>query len=74
MSAEKRPLERRVGLDAIPKDIKSRMAKLQRDTLAELRAAGWSIQFVRGPLYEDRVIILVDSSGERPAVLQEDGS
>jgi hypothetical protein len=74
MSAEKRPLERRVGLDAIPKDIKSHMTKMQRDTIARLRAVGWSIQFVRRPLYEDQVIVLVDSSGEQQAVLQEDGS
>lgn len=74
MSAKKRPIERRVGLDAIPKDIKSRMTKLQCDTLATLRVVGWSIQFVRRPLYEDQVIVLVDSSGEQQAVLQEDGS
>ena len=74
MSAEKRPIERRVGLDAIPNDIKSRMTKLQRNTLAKLRGVGWSIQFVRRPLYEDQVIVLVDSSGEQQAVLQEDGS
>ena len=63
-----------MGLDAIPKDIKSYMTKLQRDTLARLRVVGWSIQFVRRPLYEDQVILLVDSSGEQQAVLQEDGS
>jgi uncharacterized protein (DUF1697 family) len=74
MSAKKRPIERRVGLDAIPKDIESRMTKLQRDTLTKLRVVGWSVQFVRRPLYEDQVIVLVDSSGEQQAVLQEDGS
>jgi len=74
MSAEKCPIERRVGLDAIPKDIESRMTKLQRNTLAKLRGIEWSIQFVRRPLYEDQVIVLIDSSGEQHAVLQEDGS
>jgi len=74
MSAERRPIERRVGLDTIPNDIKSRMTKLQRNTLAKLRGVGWSIQFVRRPLYDDQVIVLVDSSGEQQAVLQEDGS
>ena len=74
MQAEKGSIERRVGLDAIPEDIKSRMTKPQRETLARLRGIGWSIKFVRRPLYQDQVIVLVDASGEQHAVLKEDGS
>ena len=74
MSAEKHPIERRVGLDAIPEDIKSRMTESQRETLSKLRGYGWSIKFVRRALYEDQVIVLVDASGEQYAILQEDGS
>lgn len=74
MSAAKRPIERRVGLDAIPEDIKSRMTGPQRNTLARLRGSGWSIRFVRRSQYQDQAIVLVDASGEQHAVLQEDGS
>ena len=74
MSAEKRPIERRIGLNAIPQGVKSRMTGLQHKTLARLRGLGWSIQFVRRPLYQDQVIVLVDPSGEQHAVLQEDGT
>ena len=74
MSAAEYPKEHRTGIDAIPKDIQSRMTQLQRNALAQLRGSGWSITFVRRPLYQDQVIVLVDSSGEQHAVLQEDGS
>ena len=74
MSAEKCPTERRIGIDAIPEDMRTRMTDLQRNTLAKLRGFGWSIKFVRRPLFQDQVIVLVDASGEQHAILQEDGS
>lgn len=66
--------ERRIGVDAIPNDIKSRMTELQRGTLARLEGFGWSIEFVRRPLFQDQIIVLVDPAGAEHAVLQEDGS
>ena len=74
MSAERHPIERRVGMDAIPGDLWSRMTEQQRRSLSKLRGFGWSIKFVRRPLFQDQVIVLVDASGEQYAVLKEDGS
>ena len=74
MSAERHPIERRVGMDPIPADTWARMSEEQRKTLAKLRGFGWSIKFVRRPLFQDRIIVLVDASGEQYAVLKEDGS
>jgi len=65
--------EHRIGLDAIPMDIKSRMTGLQRGTLARLEGFGWSIKFVRRPLFQEQIIVLVDSSGVDHAILTEDG-
>jgi len=65
--------ERRIGLAAIPEDIKSRLTGLQRGTLARLEGFGWSIKFVRRPLFQEQIIVLVDSSGVDHAILTEDG-
>ena len=65
--------ERRIGVDGIPEDIKARMTEMQRHTLANLEGFGWSIKFVRRPLFQEQVIVLVDPSGEQYAVLTEDG-
>ncbi len=66
--------ERRIGVDAIPKDIKARLTELQRHALAQLQGFGWAIKFVRRPLFQDQIVILVDPSGEQHAILREDGS
>ena len=66
--------ERRIGLDAIPNDIKSQMTGLQQGTLARLEGFGWSIKFVRRPLFQEMMIVLVDPSGADHAVLRDDGS
>lgn len=66
--------ERRIGVDAIPEDIKTRLTQLQRYALANLEGFGWSIRFVRRPLFQEQVVLLVDPSGEQYAVLTEDGT
>lgn len=65
--------ERRIGVDAIPGDIAARMTEMQRHTLANLEGFGWSIKFVRRPLFVEQTIVLVDPSGEQYAGLTEDG-
>lgn len=60
-------------MDKIPEDIKALMTDLQLLTLANLEGFGWSIQFVRRPLFQEQVIVIVDPSGEQYAILTEDG-
>ncbi|MGB5742760.1 MAG: hypothetical protein WBM65_10130 [Sedimenticolaceae bacterium] len=66
--------ERRIGVDAIPKDIKARLTEVQRHSLAQLQGFGWTIKFVRRPLFQDQIVVLVDPSGNQHAILREDGS
>ena len=66
--------ERRIGVDAIPKDINARLTEVQRHALAQLRGFGWEIKFVRRPLFQDQVVVLVDPSGKQHAILREDGT
>lgn len=74
MSNGESPKERRVDQVAIPNDIKSILTELQHQALARLEGFGWSIAFVRRPLFHDDVIVLYDPSGKRHAILNEDGS
>ena len=66
--------ERRIGVDAIPRDITARLTEVQRHALAQLHGFGWSIKFVRRPLFQDQIVVLVDPSGNQHAILREDGS
>lgn len=74
MSVAQKSTERRIGVDAIPEDLQARLTEPQRHALSQLEGFGWSIKFVRRPLFQDPVIVLVDPSGEKHAVLTEDGS
>ncbi len=66
--------ERRGGQVAIPDDIKSRLNEFQHQTLARLEGFGWSVAFVRRPLFQDQVIVLFDPAGRQHAILNEDGT
>lgn len=66
--------ERRVGQIAVPDDVKSRLTIMQNQALARLEGFGWSVGFVRRPLFQDEVVMLFDPSGQRHAVLNEDGT
>ena len=68
------PRERRTGQVAIPDDMIDELNELQHQTLARLEGFGWSVGFVRRPLFQDRVVMLFDPSGKEHAVLKEDGS
>ena len=66
--------ERRIGQVAVPPDFKSRLNELQHQTLARIEGFGWSVGFVRRPLFQDVVIVLFDPAGDRYAILNDDGS
>jgi len=66
--------ERRTGQVAIPDDMMSELNELQHQTLARMEGFGWSVGFVRRPLFQDRVVVLFDPSGHQHAVLNEDGT
>jgi len=61
-------------MDAVPADIRSQMTELQRHALANLEGFGWSMKFVRRPLFQEHIIVLVDPSGKQHAVLHDDGT
>jgi len=66
--------ERRSGQVAIPDDMMSELNEFQHQTLARLEGFGWSVGFVRRPLFQDRVVVLFDAAGRQHAVLNEDGT
>jgi hypothetical protein len=46
----------------------------QRMTLAELEQFGWSLKFVRKPLFKPSVPVVFDADRKRYAVLELDGT
>jgi hypothetical protein len=46
----------------------------QRFTLAELEAFGWELKFVRRPMFQQSVPVLLDSQRRNFAVIEPDGT
>jgi hypothetical protein len=74
MIGNESPKERRIDQKAVPDDIKALLTSEQLLTVARLEGFGWSIKFVRRPLFQDHVVVLFDPSGKRHAILEKDGS
>ena len=74
MNEKQTSRERRIGEVAVPDDIRSRLNELQHQTLARIEGFGWSVGFVRRPLFQDQVVVLFDPSGKQYAILNEDGT
>ena len=74
MHGSESPKERRIDQKAVPDDIKALLTTEQLLTVARLEGFGWSIQFVRRPLFQDHTVVLFDPSGKRHAILEKDGS
>jgi len=74
MNGNECPKERRIDQNALPEDVKNRLTSEQITTVARLEGFGWSIRFVRRPLFQEQTVILFDPSGQRHAILEEDGS
>lgn len=53
--------------------LRAQLNEAQRLTLAELERFGWEIQFVRRPLFQDPVPVLLDGDRKHYAVLTPEG-
>ncbi len=74
MNGSESPRERRIDQKAVPDDIKALLTTEQLLTVARLKGFGWSIRFVRRPLFQDHTVVLFDPFGKRHAILEKDGS
>ena len=46
----------------------------QRLTLAELEGFGWELKFVRRPMFQDSIPVVLDSQRRNFAVIEPDGT
>ena len=64
--------ERRKPLD--PALLREGLTPEQSKSVETLEHFGWSLRFVRRPLFRDPVPVLYNSGGDKYVVLQADGS
>jgi len=66
--------ERRKVVKPLPATVNRGLNALQAATLAELEHFGWQLKFVRRPLFQPIVPVVVDPQRTHYAVLRADGT
>ena len=65
--------DRRLRADASTYLLRAQLNEAQLLTLAELERFGWQVQFIRRPLFQDPIPVLVDGDRKTYAVLTPEG-
>ena len=70
---DKQKSDKRQGKAAIPDNLDTVLNPAQRHALHQIESFGWQLEFVRQPLFQDPVPVVVSGDGERIGILDADG-
>ena len=65
--------ERRGTKTAVPPNLRGYLNQEQRLALQKIENFGWQLEFVRQPLFQDPIPVVISPDRQRHAVLQQDG-
>ena len=65
--------DKRKGEKPIPDNLESLLNEAQLKALRGIRHFGWSLIFVRRPMFQDPVPVVVNADGDKYGVLEKDG-
>jgi len=66
--------ERRGGEKPVPENLRKYLNEAQLSELHHLESFGWELLFVRRPVFQETVAVIVDASGNIMGVLEKDGT
>ncbi|MEZ5541739.1 MAG: hypothetical protein R3F42_06825 [Pseudomonadota bacterium] len=65
--------EKRRGQPPVPGNLKDILNEQQLISLRQIENFGWQLHFVRRPLFQDPVVVIVSAEGDRFGTLEADG-
>ena len=65
--------DKRKGDEPIPRNLNAMLNDTQRVALRQLENFGWQLQFVRHPLFQEPVVVVINPEGREFGVLEDDG-
>ena len=65
--------EKRKGRKPIPDHFKKLLSEEQLDSLRQLERFGWEICFMRMPLFQPLIVVLLNETTHQYGILTEDG-
>lgn len=66
-------IEKRKSDKQVPQDLMRLLNQLQILALRQIEQFGWSLKFVRRPMFENPIAVVMDGRGAKIGVLEEDG-
>ena len=66
--------EQRKGMKPVPENLDDLLNEAQLRTLRGIEHFGWELYFVRRPLFQDAVPVLINREGNKTIVLETNGS
>ena len=66
-------MDKRNGSKPVPDDVKEHLSYAQMALLRTIEGFGWSLKFVRRPLFQQPVIVVTNPDGSSIGILEEDG-
>lgn len=66
-------IEKRKSHKQVPQDLMRLLNQLQILALRQIEQFGWSLKFVRRPMFENPIAVVMDGRGAKIGVLEEDG-
>ena len=66
--------ERRGGVSPIPDDLKEVLNEAQLATLNKMEGFGWELKFIRRPLFQGIVPVLLHPDSDKKGILEDDGT
>jgi len=66
--------ERRNGMKPVPENFEELLSEAQLCTLRSIGRFGWQLHFIRRPLFQEVVTVLISREGDKCAVLEANGS
>ena len=66
--------EKRIGDTPIPINMKNYLNDAQLAELRSIEKFGWSLKYIRRPLFQELVVVVANPDGRSIGVLEDDGA
>ena len=66
--------EKRKGVQPVPDNVKTYLNDAQRVALHKIEGFGWSLKYIRRPLFDKVVVVVMNADGSTIGVLEDDGN
>ena len=65
--------DKRTGQEAIPDNLDDWLTPDQKQMLHQIESFGWRLKYIRRPVFQDPIVILISDDGKKIGVLEKDG-